>query len=127
MKLELNEIFKVQNFNIGVAMKMDLCSDLFNVQHILIRDIQVTQLVRDPQDWRLNKVIKIGVALNPSLALINHSCDPNYARVVRGKSVLAFATRNIRKVDDFLYFIKFPVYLSNIIGLLMTSLLVELL
>ena len=127
MKLELNEIFKIQNFNIGVAMKMDLCSDLFNVQHILIRDIQVTQLVRDPQDWRLNKVIKIGVALNPSLALINHSCDPNYARVVRGKSVLAFATRNIRKVDDFLYFIKFPVYLSNIIGLLMTSLLVELL
>ena len=87
----------------------------------------MTQLVRDPQDWRLNKVIKIGVALNPSLALINHSCDPNYARVVRGKSVLAFATRNIRKVDDFLYFIKFPVYLSNIIGLLMTSLLVELL
>ena len=83
--------------------------------------------MRDPQDWRLNKVIKIGVALNPSLALINHSCDPNYARVVRGKSVLAFATRNIRKVDDFLYFIKFPVYLSNIIGLLMTSLLVELL
>ena len=83
--------------------------------------------MRDPQDWRLNKVIKIGVALNPSLALINHSCDPNYARVVRGKSVLAFATRNIRKVDDFLYFIKFPVSLSNIIGLLMTSLLVELL
>ena len=71
--------------------------------------------MRDPQDWRLNKVIKIGVALNPSLALINHSCDPNYARVVRGKSVLAFATRNIRKVDDFLYFIKFPVSLSNII------------
>ena len=87
----------------------------------------MTQLVRDPQDWRLNKVIKIGVALNPSLALINHSCDPNYARVVRGKSVLAFATRNIRKVDDFLYFIKFPVSLSNISGLLMTSLLVELL
>ena len=83
--------------------------------------------MRDPQDWRLNKVIKIGVALNPSLALINHSCDPNYARVVRGKSVLAFATRNIRKVDDFLCFIKFPVSLSNIIGLLMTSLLVELL
>ena len=58
----------------------------------------MTQLVRDSSDWTRNKIIKIGVALNPSLALINHSCDPNYARVVRGKNVLAFATRKIKKV-----------------------------
>ena len=60
--------------------------------------LQVTQLMRDPTDWSRNRVVKIGVALNPSLALINHSCDPNYARVVRGKNVLAFATRKIKKV-----------------------------
>ena len=75
-------------------------------------NIQVTQLVRDPQDWSLNKIIKIGVALNPSLALINHSCDPNYARVVRGKSVLAFATRNIRKVETLLYLSCLPFHMT---------------
>ena len=58
----------------------------------------MTQLMRDPTDWSRNRVVKIGVALNPSLALIDHSCDPNYARVVRGKNVLAFATRRIKKV-----------------------------
>lgn len=80
----------------------------------MMRDVQVTQLVRDPQDWSQNKITKIGVALNPSLALINHSCDPNYARVVRGKSVLAFATRNIRKVETLLYLRIFPVSLNYI-------------
>ena len=40
---------------------------------------EVTHL--QPGDhWTSSKVIKIGVAINPSLALINHSCDPNYAR-----------------------------------------------
>ena len=74
----------------------------------------MTQLVRDPQNWSQNKILKIGVALNPSLALINHSCDPNYARVVRGKSVLAFATRNIRKVETLLDISIFPVCLNYI-------------
>ena len=68
--------------------------------------------MRDPQNWSQNKILKIGVALNPSLALINHSCDPNYARVVRGKSVLAFATRNIRKVETLLDISIFPVCLN---------------
>ena len=58
------------------------------------------------------KVLKIGVAINPSLALINHrfgnpelkililfsSCDPNYGRVARGSTVFGFATRAIKKV-----------------------------
>ena len=70
--------------------------------------------MRDPQNWSQNKILKIGVALNPSLALINHSCDPNYARVVRGKSVLAFATRNIRKVETLLDISIFPVCLNYI-------------
>ena len=71
--------------------------------------------MRDPQNWSQNKILKIGVALNPSLALINHSCDPNYARVVRGKSVLAFATRNIRKVETLLCVMNLPLNLSYII------------
>ena len=75
-----------------------MTSRLHSFPQLCLFPLQVTQLVRDQTDWTLNKVVKIGVALNPSLALINHSCDPNYARVVRGKNVLAFATRKIRKV-----------------------------
>ena len=52
----------------------------------------------DNKSWAENRIVRIGVSLNPSLALINHSCDPNYARVVRGKQVLGFSTRKIRKV-----------------------------
>jgi len=47
-------------------------------------------------------VKKIGVCLNPALALINHSCDPNYARVVKGRRSLAFATRLIKKGEEVL-------------------------
>jgi len=46
------------------------------------------------------KIVKIGVCLNPSLALINHSCDPNYARVVKGRKSIAFATRLIKKGEE---------------------------
>ena len=52
--------------------------------------------------WCENKINKIGVAINPSLALINHSCDPNYARVERGKDVMAFATRRINAGEEIL-------------------------
>ena len=45
-------------------------------------------------------VYKIGCCLNPSLALVNHSCDPNYARIVIGRRSLAFATRPIQKDEE---------------------------
>ena len=63
--------------------------------------MQVTEL-QPNNKWTCNKIVKIGVAINPSLALINHSCDPNYARVEKGKNVLAFATRLIRKGEEIL-------------------------
>ena len=51
--------------------------------------------MRDPTDWSRNRVVKIGVALNPSLALINHSCDPNYRRVSDGAVTYGFACKPI--------------------------------
>ena len=54
---------------------------------------EVTELIGE-------NVEKIGCCLNPSLALINHSCDPNYARVMTGRRSLAFATRLIRKDEE---------------------------
>ena len=63
---------------------------------------EVTELQPGPASWPDNKVAKVGVAINPSLALINHSCDPNYARVERGTAVLGFATRLIRAGEEIL-------------------------
>ena len=52
--------------------------------------------------WSENKIVKIGIAINPSLALINHSCDSNYARVMSGRRVKAFATRTIKAGEEIL-------------------------
>ena len=45
---------------------------------------------------------RIGVCLNPSLALINHSCDPNYGRVwIHGTNkVLAICTRVVSAGEE---------------------------
>ena len=42
------------------------------------------------------EVIRIGRATNPSLALINHSCDPNYRRVNIDNRTIGFAARPIK-------------------------------
>ena len=63
---------------------------------------EVTELRPSKDSWCSNKIVKTGVAINPSLALINHSCDPNYARVERGIAVTAFSTREIRSGAEIL-------------------------
>ena len=40
---------------------------------------------------------RIGRATNPTLALLNHSCDPNYRRISVGKHTLGFATKLAKK------------------------------
>ena len=55
------------------------CSNAFNVTH-------------SPDRIRVRR---IGRATNPSLALLNHSCDPNYRRVSVGRYTLGFATKTI--------------------------------
>ncbi len=45
-------------------------------------------------------VRRIGRATNPTLSLINHSCDPNYRRINFGRCTLAFATRTIPEGDE---------------------------
>merc|ERR1712223_117935 len=60
------------------------CSNAFNVTH-------------SPDRIRVRR---IGRATNPSLALLNHSCDPNYRRVSVGKCTLGFATKNIQIGDE---------------------------
>lgn len=45
-------------------------------------------------------ILVVGHALNPRLALLNHSCDPNYGRIWIGQKPLAFATRPIRQGEE---------------------------
>ena len=45
-----------------------------------------------------NKVRRIGRVTNPSLALINHSCDPNYRRVSDGTVTYGFACKPIGNI-----------------------------
>ena len=46
-----------------------------------------------------NKVRRIGRVTNPSLALINHSCDPNYRRVSDGTVTYGFACKPIGNIS----------------------------
>merc|ERR1719322_1527420 len=50
-----------------------------------------------PEKLRLRR---IGRATNPTLALLNHSCDPNYRRVSVGRFTLGFATKKILKGEE---------------------------
>ena len=42
----------------------------------------------------------MGCALEPTLVLLNHSCDPSMIRVNCGHSTIAFASRNIAKGEE---------------------------
>ena len=61
----------------------------------------IREVKRDQSFANLNKIetCSIGAAINPTLAMINHSCDSNYGRVwnLERNQVLAFATRPIKK------------------------------
>ena len=59
---------------------------------------ETTQLLTSPgqgQDFTRSSAQRIGRLTNPSLALINHSCDPNYRRVSRGTVTYGFACKPI--------------------------------
>jgi len=74
---------------------MNICMLLIHMMRVVFHNChEVTEYVDQ------NVIRKIGVCLNPSLALINHSCDSNYMRVVKGRRALAFATRLIKKGDQ---------------------------
>jgi len=56
---------------------------------------EVTEVQKTGPGWGDNSLRKIGRVTNPSLALINHSCDPNYDRVSMGRITLGFACKPI--------------------------------
>merc|ERR1719468_755503 len=88
--------------NKGKKKKTELSKEELNICMLLLHFMrvvfynchEVTEYI--DQDF----IRRIGVCLNPSLALINHSRDSNYARVVKGRKSLAFATRLIQKGEQ---------------------------
>ena len=85
--------------NSGAAAELLSADELFFAA-VLQRFMRVTfynshEMSR--ADSRNLEVTRIGRATNPSLALVNHSCYPNYRRLYVGNRTLGFATRPIPK------------------------------
>ena len=58
---------------------------------------ETTEIAKTGTRWEENKIQRIGRVTNSSLALINHSCDPNYRRVSDGLITYGFACKPIGK------------------------------
>jgi hypothetical protein len=50
--------------------------------------------------WFYGTTRHIGQAFNPTLAMLNHSCDPNSVHFNIAKATISVATRNISKGDQ---------------------------
>jgi len=58
---------------------------------------EITEIEKTGDRWEDNNIRRIGRVTNSSLALINHSCDPNYRRVSDGVTTYGFACKLIGK------------------------------
>ena len=61
---------------------------------------ETTEVEKTGPSWSDNSLQKIGRATNPTLALINHGCDPNYDRVSWGRITLGFACKPIAAGEE---------------------------
>jgi len=50
--------------------------------------------------WHQGKPISIGLTYQPTLALLNHSCDPNTIRFNIGRATLLIASRDIKRGEE---------------------------
>ena len=62
---------------------------------------EIGQVECEPgQSWLVGQTRPVGCALEPSLVLLNHSCDPTMIRVNTGSSTLCFASRDIKAGEE---------------------------
>ena len=52
------------------------------------------------ESWMVGQTRPIGCALEPTLVLLNHSCDPSMLRVNTGSSTLGYASRDIKVGEE---------------------------
>ena len=50
--------------------------------------------------WHQGKPIGVGLTYQPTLALLNHSCDPNTIRFNVGRATVLVALRDIKKGEE---------------------------
>ena len=50
--------------------------------------------------WYMGYPITVGSAVEPSLVLLNHSCDPNINRINVGRATVAVAAKDIEKDEE---------------------------
>ena len=50
--------------------------------------------------WHAAPLSPVGCALEPTVGLLNHSCDPNTCRVNIGRATLVYATRDIAEGEE---------------------------
>jgi len=50
--------------------------------------------------WLKTNATPVGCAIEPSMVLLNHSCDPSFSRVNQGTSTYCFATKFIKKGEE---------------------------
>lgn len=56
--------------------------------------------VEGDQNWLLGQTKPLGCALEPTLVLLNHSCDPTLLRVNCGTATLCFASRDLVRGEE---------------------------
>jgi len=60
------------------------------------------------ESWLVGQTKPVGCALEPTLVLLNHSCDPSLLRVNVGTSTLCFASRDLVKGEEVTDCYSFP-------------------
>ena len=83
-----------QQFN---DLELDLCLLLHHYMRAAFYNTHEVTRIEDETSMK-----RIGRATNPTLALINHSCDPNYRRISKGRITFGFATKFIAKGGEIL-------------------------
>ncbi|XP_023339922.1 SET and MYND domain-containing protein 4 [Eurytemora carolleeae] len=95
-------------FGSGESAELKLSEDEINAARILHHFMraafynthEITQVEKTGPGFDENHVQRIGRVTNPTLALINHSCDPNYRRVSTSTRTFGFACKPIRKGEE---------------------------
>lgn len=54
--------------------------------------------------WYLGQPLSLGSSVEPTLVLLNHSCDPNITRINIGRATVAIAAKDIEKDEEVRHF-----------------------
>jgi len=75
---------------------------------------EIGQMEAEPgQNWLLGQTKPVGCALEPTMVLLNHSCDPTMTRVNIGTSTACFASRDVKRGEEITDCYSFPYDVTN--------------